>query len=412
MTTTRRELFRLGLGGSTLLACGTTVPTFLARSALALADGPKREAGGPILVVIQLDGGNDGLNTVVPHGDDIYHKKQAQARVEGQRPEADRRARWPASRRSMGSRSSARTAGWRSCSRSAIPTRTARTSSRWPSGRRRGSIRARKNLAGWPGPIDLGHAGAGRRRTGSAHRRRGACRRPCAGGSTSFLRWRPPTHFAGAWVCPSPTGPLDQRHARPDRGPARRTARTRCSSSCRGTPSISYASSARLDAVFRDREGADDADSYALTRRLRMIARMIKAGLSTSIYYTQLGGFDTHAEQLNQHSARLNRAKPLGPFVPGRDRPIRRWRPRGGADLLRVRPPPARERQRRNRPRHGGAGVPDRPSRPRRLARTVPRPRPSEGRRPPARDRLPPNLRDSPGSVAEAARRCHARNSV
>jgi uncharacterized protein (DUF1501 family) len=32
---------------------------------------------------------------------------------------------------------------------------------------------------------------------------------------------------------------------------------------------------------------------------------MIRAGLATSIYYTQLGGFDTHAEQLNQHSARL-----------------------------------------------------------------------------------------------------------
>ena len=65
----------------------------------------------------------------------------------------------------------------------------------------------------------------------------------------------------------------------------------------------SYATSAaRLDAVFQDRKGADEADSYALTRRLRMIARMIKAGLSTSIYYTQLGGFDTHAEQLNQHA--------------------------------------------------------------------------------------------------------------
>src|SRR5438552_10941852 len=73
MTPTRREFLRLGLGGSALLACGATVPTFLARSAAALADGPARP-GGRILVVLQLDGGNDGLNTVVPHRDDGYRR--------------------------------------------------------------------------------------------------------------------------------------------------------------------------------------------------------------------------------------------------------------------------------------------------------------------------------------------------
>jgi uncharacterized protein (DUF1501 family) len=68
---------------------------------------------------------------------------------------------------------------------------------------------------------------------------------------------------------------------------------------------ISYASSARLEAVLHDDGTPEDSDSYGLARRLRLIARMIKAGLSTSIYYTQLGGFDTHADQLNQHSSRL-----------------------------------------------------------------------------------------------------------
>jgi uncharacterized protein (DUF1501 family) len=68
---------------------------------------------------------------------------------------------------------------------------------------------------------------------------------------------------------------------------------------------ISYASSARLEAVLKGDGTAEDSDSYGLARRLRLIARMIKAGLSTSIYYTQLGGFDTHADQLNQHSSRL-----------------------------------------------------------------------------------------------------------
>jgi hypothetical protein len=37
MHPTRRDFLRLGLGTSTLLACGTTVPTFLARSASLLA---------------------------------------------------------------------------------------------------------------------------------------------------------------------------------------------------------------------------------------------------------------------------------------------------------------------------------------------------------------------------------------
>ena len=42
MHPTRREMLRLGLGSSALLACGPTVPLFLARSANALADGRRR----------------------------------------------------------------------------------------------------------------------------------------------------------------------------------------------------------------------------------------------------------------------------------------------------------------------------------------------------------------------------------
>ncbi len=73
MHPTRREMIRLGLGSSALLACGQTVPLFLARSACALAD-ERQSAKGRILVVVQLDGGNDGLNTVVPYRDDAYRK--------------------------------------------------------------------------------------------------------------------------------------------------------------------------------------------------------------------------------------------------------------------------------------------------------------------------------------------------
>jgi uncharacterized protein (DUF1501 family) len=63
---TRREFLRT----STLVALAPTVPVFLAQTARA-AD-PERD--GRVLVVIQLDGGNDGINTVVPFADDGYAK--------------------------------------------------------------------------------------------------------------------------------------------------------------------------------------------------------------------------------------------------------------------------------------------------------------------------------------------------
>ncbi|MDR3403967.1 MAG: DUF1501 domain-containing protein [Chthoniobacter sp.] len=66
----RRQFLSTSLKGVGLLAASGYVPAFLARTANAV--GP--EAGAPILVVLQLSGGNDGLNTVVPLGDDLYYK--------------------------------------------------------------------------------------------------------------------------------------------------------------------------------------------------------------------------------------------------------------------------------------------------------------------------------------------------
>ena len=51
MDATRRDFLRLGLGSATLLACGNTVPGFLARSASALAASTDQAKDGNVLVV-------------------------------------------------------------------------------------------------------------------------------------------------------------------------------------------------------------------------------------------------------------------------------------------------------------------------------------------------------------------------
>lgn len=66
---TRRDFIRQSTG---LLALGATLPTFLTQAALAAGNTSGSDA--PVLVIIQLSGGNDGLNTVVPHGHDAYYR--------------------------------------------------------------------------------------------------------------------------------------------------------------------------------------------------------------------------------------------------------------------------------------------------------------------------------------------------
>ena len=70
MFPTRRDFLK----SSSLVAWGLTVPGFVSRTAQAAKPADKPGAKDTILVVVQLTGGNDGLNTVIPFDDPEYAK--------------------------------------------------------------------------------------------------------------------------------------------------------------------------------------------------------------------------------------------------------------------------------------------------------------------------------------------------
>jgi uncharacterized protein (DUF1501 family) len=73
---TRRQFLTRTLQGSSLLALGSVVPEFIANTAHAAEQGKDT-----VLVVIEMTGGNDGLNTVIPYTDDLYHKHRKTLRL-------------------------------------------------------------------------------------------------------------------------------------------------------------------------------------------------------------------------------------------------------------------------------------------------------------------------------------------
>jgi uncharacterized protein (DUF1501 family) len=294
MHLTRRDFMR-----STLLACGASVPVFLARSALAMGDRSAKAGKDRVLVVLQLDGGNDGLNTVVPYRDDNYFKHRPRLHLTkdrlhkiddhiGLNPGLQGLAKLLEDRQLA----IVQSVGYPNPNRSHFESMAI-----WQSAR----LKPTDDTPGWLA--------------------RSVDQRPPAPGTDV-----PALHISDAGLPQALAGSqhhvpslinLEQFRRRiglsePAGAQAQRLALDQLAGQGHGAPGsllefverstvITYASSARLEGFLNGRAAQAGYPELGLAQRLKLIAQLIKAGLTTSIYYTQLGGFDTHANQQGIH---------------------------------------------------------------------------------------------------------------
>ena len=75
--TSRREFLSTVLGSSAVLSFTGTAPEMFCRAAMA----NESKGDGRVLIVVQLTGGNDGLNTIVPFRHDVYSENRKTLRI-------------------------------------------------------------------------------------------------------------------------------------------------------------------------------------------------------------------------------------------------------------------------------------------------------------------------------------------
>lgn len=290
MTTrpTRREWLGACAGG--VAAWGLGAP---AASTLGPLLARRREEDARVLVVIELVGGNDGLNTLVPLTQDAYFRARPTLAIapsaahrldddHGLHPALGGLARLF----HQGKLAICHAVGYPRPDRSHFRSREI-----WHTADREHPGRGR----GWLGPLAEALVQEGGGTAGSVHlgsgdlplALRGGSRLPPSIEGPQSLRQHPAARPIVAW-----RDRLVAEEASGELGFLRAAARS------------SYRVAARLERLLT--EGfAGDFPPTALARHLALAARLIEAGFPARVYYLRLDGFDTHSRQGPVHAARL-----------------------------------------------------------------------------------------------------------
>jgi uncharacterized protein (DUF1501 family) len=285
--TTRRSFLAAGLRDSTLIALAPSLPGFLARTARAI----EAKKDDRILVVVQLDGGNDGINTVVPFKDEGYARNRQAIRLPEKRliKITGEVGLHPA----MGAAGRLLDSGWLAIvpgvgypkpNRSHFRSREIWQSARFDPLEHTG--------VGWIGrALDGGS-------------------RPGDGAPAALLIGpdSPPPAIRGRHSVSAALDRLDDYALAGRDKDAHREAGgpdDDLGTFLRRSLLDAYATADRLDGVARHRDASANYPDCELARRLHLTASLIKAGLRTRVYYMEQGDYDTHGHQLARHAPLL-----------------------------------------------------------------------------------------------------------
>ena len=365
---------------------------------------PAADASRRILVVLQLAGGNDGINTVIPYGDPLYYQARPSLAI-------PREQVLPLERHGR-----------------AEPGPGA------PEGalrRRPGRGRAGRRLPE-PEPLALpsdGHLADGRAGADEPTGWLGRYLQACSCGTDKQLEGisMGSTVQKSFWteltLVPAISNLAAFRYgnprANPDASQYEVEALRRALSQARGRPEEEFLRQATrtalddADTMERVAQGYQTTVAYPqgqLGQSLKTIAQVIAGDVGTRVFFATLGGFDTHANQPFQQQRLLTE---LDGAIDAFMQDLERLKRQDDVLLMtfsefgrRVQ----RERQQRHRPRHGRAAVHGRRRGPGRAARRLPEPVRPGSRRPEVHDRLP--LGVQLGAPGLAGRRRRSRSSA
>ncbi len=295
-STTRRRFLKQTLGSSVLVAAGGPwVPEFLLHSARAAAG----RSTDRVLVVVQLSGGNDGLNTVVPYRDPLYRQARPTLAVpSAQVLKLENGLGLHPSLQGLeelwqdGSLCVVQGVGYPNPNRSHF-----RSMDIWHSAQPENP----KPRTGWLGRW-LDRQGGQAAQLAALHLGQEplplalAARSVAVPSFASLEGFRLHEHDAALSTAALRQLALAQ-HSPQQPTPLEAFVRRQMLAA--------LDASSRVSQALQEEAAGTDYPPNALARKLRNIAGLIDAGLPTRIYYVSLAGFDTHVKQQGAHASLL-----------------------------------------------------------------------------------------------------------